>query len=155
MTAEPGGEDGLDKAIAKAESHAYSVESAYATAPDRTKPIWAVPVAIAALCGMIAVGVYDYRALTAPPDIPTEMLIASDLRASTASVVREIEAMRSELGRVPTRAELDAEDLLTADDEEYRVEGDGYVVRATDGVTAVEYRSGTPIDQWVLTGQPR
>ncbi len=141
MGRDPKEPDGLDEAIAEAEGHAYAVESAYATATAPTRPVWTWPLFVAALAALVAVGVFNYRELVRPPETPPERVIESDLRMSTASVVREIEALRAGLGRPPTSEELLAQDLLVPDEDEYRVVGDGYVCPSTSTTSRASTRT--------------
>ncbi len=139
----------FDRAVAEAARAVEKAEAARRAAEERARPRSRGPVLAVLLVGLVAVAVYDYVRLTAPPPTPPAEVAAEDLRASVAILVEEIEAFRAEAGRLPTAAELEAEGLLD-EGVRYAVLSDSaYEITATDEVVTVRYRSDTPLDGWL------
>ncbi len=104
---------------------------------------------------LVAVGWSFLRIVGGPEELSDDILL-EDLRRSAASLVEEIEAFRTEEGRLPDEAELLAEELIGADiDEglEYVRTDDEYVVRLTEEVLVVEYDGSVPLDAWINDGE--
>ena len=96
---------------------------------------------------LVAVGWSFLRIFGGPEELSEDILL-EDLRRSAASLVEEIEAFRTEEGRLPDEEELLAEELIGADiDEglEYVRTDDGYVVRLTEEALRAFRAPGTVV----------
>jgi len=128
--------------------NAAQVEAAERQKPKARGPILAITTVL-----LVIVGVYDYVALNAPPEVPPPAEVAQDMRVFVATLAREVEAFRAQEGRLPTANELTAEGLIE-DDIDYVVDGDNYSITFVDVDVSVSYDGSVPVDTWVIGETP-
>jgi len=141
--------DEWNQALADAKGRIEELEDALREADRRRatpRKKWALGIMVAALIG---VGAWDAWVFTRPPQLPSPEDQAYALRRTAGALAEEVLATHAAEGRWPGTVEL-AEYL--GDGLTYEVEGEGFVVRNTDGEFVVAYDGSAPVEEWVERG---
>lgn len=80
-----------------------------------------------------------------PPGEPSAETVEADLRWAVAQVVRRVEGLRLQTGRLPDQGDLRG---LVSDLVVYEPLGDGYWVFGQRGSVRVEFDGTVPLDTW-------
>jgi hypothetical protein len=104
-------------------------------------------IAIALLLALAAASFLFARSREQPPDARVE----SDLRWAVGQVVRRVETLRSQTGRLPRPEDLQG---LVSDMVVYEPLADGYWVHARRGRVQVEYDGSVSLERWLELRNP-
>lgn len=138
-------------AVADAAKAVAETKAAQDEAAERQKPRPRGPILVASLVLLVVVGIYDWYVLTRPPEALPDDIVAADLRISVGTLAEEIDLFFAQEGRLPTVADLTADELLD-EGVTYAAQDSGYTITATDEVVTVTYESATDLESWIAGG---
>lgn len=113
-------------------------------AARRARTLAAVGIAFA------AVAAWDVYVLSRPPETLPPQVTEIDVRVMVATAVEAVEDFRTEEGRLPTPAEIEA---VLDEDITYSARGDRYLISAEVGGTRIEYDGDEPLDDWIVSAE--